>query len=316
MTGSYDPQLNLLYWGVGNPAAALYGESRAGSNLFTDCIVALVPETGRVAWYFQEIPHDVWDYDSTYESILLDLPRAGGEEKLLVHPNKGGFVYILNRSNGDFVAAWPYVRSINWTNGLNADGHPKDRREPLAGAPRLICPNAIGARSWNHATFNPRTGLLYNIGIEWCSMALATPQEPSLGKDFFGGVIGPIVAPASGKIVTHLDAFEPLTGRVRWSSDSKYPLLGSLLSTGGDLVFAGDPEGIFFALDARTGARLWSFATGAGHRGSPVTYTVSGKQYVVTPSGWGSVAAEAVASAWPEAKQFSAGATLVAFTLP
>lgn len=315
MTGSYDPELDLIYWGIGNPAADFFGESRQGTNLYTDCIVALKATNGEVAWHYQEIPHDVWDYDSAYECILVDLPVNGKTRKLLIHPNKGGYVWIVDRTNGEFVSAWKYMDYLNWSTGLDEKGAPQGRREPVVGNPTYICPNWGGARSWNQATYSPKTGLLYNIGIEWCGEYTSRKEEAREGRAFLGGFVLN-KPPASGKITTHLDAHDPLAGNKKWTYEAKYPLLASLLSTAGDLVFVGDPEGILVALDARSGKKLWSFATGAGHRGSPIAYSVRGKQYVATPSGWGSLAAGALNQFWPEARHFSAGATMFAFTLP
>lgn len=316
LTGSYDPELNLTYWGIGNPAADFYGADRKGENLYTDCVVALRPETGEVVWHYQEIPHDLWDYDSAYECILVDLPVGGRVRKLLIHPNKGGFVWVLDRTNGEFVAGWKFMDNLNWSTGLDATGRPEGRREPVPGKPLFLCPSIAGARSWSHATYHPGTGWLYNIGIEWCTELLAEkqsltrPGEPAMAGSF------PLKPPPSGKVTTHLDAHDPITGKKMWTYESKYALLASLLSTGGNLVFTGDPEGEFFALDARSGKKLWSFATGAGHRGSPITYSVAGKQFIATPSGMGGAVADGLTELWPEARDFNAGATIFVFALP
>ena len=315
MTGSYDPQLRLIYWGIGNPAADLYDEARQGSNLYTGCVVALKADSGEIAWYFQEIPHDVWDYDSAYECILADLPVHGSTRRLLIHPNKGGYVWVLDRTNGEFVAGWKYMENLNWSTGLDEKGVPQGRRQPVVGSPTFICPSWVGARSWNHASYHPNTGLLYNIGIEWCGDFIASKIEPREGSVYLGGFVAS-KPPPSGKVTTRVDALDPVTGTKKWSFESKYALLASLLSTAGDLVFTGDPEGNFFALDARSGKKLWSFSTGSGHRGSPITYSVKGRQYIATPSGWGSLAAGALPQFWPEAKQFTAGAAIFAFSLP
>lgn len=316
MTGSYDPGLDLLYWGIGNPAADLYGAARKGQNLYTDCLVAIDPDAGDLVWYFQEIPHDVWDYDSAYESILVDTVLDGRERKLLVHPNKGGYMYVVDRTNGEFVTAWAFSETINWTSGLDEEGMPQNRNEPVVGEAKLICPNAAGARSWNQASYNPETKLLFNTAIEWCSMFLAREQEPRMGEVFLGGEFGKVVAPPDRAITSRLAAHDPVTGEARWSRPSKYPLLASVLSTGGGLVFYGDPEGWFYALEEKSGAELFRFNTGAGHRGSPISYAVNGKQYVVTPSGWGSLVSLWYPLIWPETEGLTAGATLFAFTLP
>ena len=315
MTGSYDAELDLLYWGIGNPAADLYGEARKGENLYTDCIVAIDPDTGEVVWYFQEVPHDLWDYDSAYEAILIDTVLDGRERKLLIHPNKGGYMYVVDRTNGEFLTAWAFSDSINWTTGLDEKGVPQNRHEPVLNTETLICPNAAGARSWNQASYHPNTGLLYNVGIEWCSMVIARKQDPKMGELFLGGEFGRFLPPPGQEISSRLVAHDPITGERKWVRPSKYPLMASILSTGGNLVFYGDPEGKFYALDAETGDELFRFNTGAGHRGSPIAYAVAGKQYIATPSGWGSLVSDWYPALWPEAAGFTAGATLFAFTV-
>jgi alcohol dehydrogenase (cytochrome c) len=315
LTGSYDPELDLIYWGIGNPAADFHGEARQGTNLYTDSIVALQPATGEVAWYFQEIPHDVWDFDSTYECILIDLPVEGRTRKLLLHPSKAGYVWVIDRATGEFVAGWKYMENMTWSSGLDARGVPQGRVEPQAGKKTYVCPSWAGARSWNHASFSPAAGLLFNPRTEICGDFSVIRQEPKPGGVFLGGMVE-TRPPSSGKITSHLDAFEPLSGRRRWSYESKYPLLASVLSTAGGLVFSGDPEGNFFALDAKTGKKLWSFATGSGHRGSPISYAVDGRQFIAAPAGWGSVAAGALVQIWPELADVPSGATVFVFALP
>lgn len=314
MTGSYDPELNLVYWGVGNPAADFYGETRKGANLYTDSIVALDADSGELKWYYQEIPHDVWDWDAAYEAVLLDLPVKGTLRKLLVNPNKGGYTWVVDRTNGKFINAWPMAENINWIKGIDAEGNLLGRNEPEVGKPTLICPSIGGGRSWNHAAYSPKTGLFYQTGIEWCQTLTVQKEEPKAGQTFFGGVFE-LRKPPSGEAGGHFDAYDPVTGKKRWTYKSKYPLLASALATGGDLVFTGDPEGFFFALDAKTGQKLWSFNAGSGHRGSPMTYSVGGRQYIAVPVGWGSAVAGLFPQIWPETEAFPGGSTLFVFAL-
>lgn len=314
MTGSYDPELNLLYWGVGNPAADFYGEARVGANLYTDCMVALDPDSGQLKWYYQEIPHDVWDWDSAYEAVLLDLPVKGTLRKLLVNPDKGGYTWVLDRTNGQFINAWPLAENINWISGIDAQGNLLGRNEPPIGKPTLICPSIGGGRSWNHGSYSPKTGLFYTTGIEWCQMVTVQKEDPKPGATFFGGVLE-LRKPLKGDPGGHFDAVDPVTGKKQWTYKSKYPLLASALTTGSDLVFTGDPEGNFLSFDAKTGEKLWSFSTGSGHRGSPITYSVGGRQYVAVPSGWGSAVAGLMPQLWPEVEDFPGGSTLFVFAL-
>jgi len=315
MTGSYDPDLNLVYWGVGNPAADFYGDSRKGANLYTDSIVALDPDTGKLKWYHQQIPHDVWDWDTAYESVLLNLDYRGQKRKLLLNVNKGGYVYVNDRTDGKFVSAWPLVENLNWIKGIDEEGNLVGRNEPPVGQPVLICPSIGGGRSWNHGAFSPKTGWFYTTGIEWCQTVTARKEEPKEGQPFFGGEFV-LKAPLKGKAGGHLGAYDPITGKQQWIYRYKYPLLASVLATGGGLILTGDPEGDFFALDAASGKKLWSFATGSGLRGSPISYAVKGRQYIATPTGWGSAVAGLMPQLWPETEHFQSGSTLFVFALP
>ncbi|MEZ5403528.1 MAG: PQQ-dependent dehydrogenase, methanol/ethanol family [Bryobacteraceae bacterium] len=314
MTGSYDPELNHVYWSVGNPAADFYGGSRKGDNLYTDSVVALDADTGKLKWYFQQVPHDVWDFDTAYENILLDLPVKGQTRKLLLNVNKGGYVFVIDRTNGKFVSGYPIVKHINWIKGTDENGRLIGRNEPEVGKSTLICPAIGGGRSWNQAAYSPVSQLLYTTAIEWCQDVVAQPEEPVEGKTFFGGTFVPRDPPGE-RSYSHLDAVDPVTGARKWTYRSKYPLLASVLATAGDLIFTGDPEGYFFALDARTGEKLWQFQTGSGNRGSSITYSVNGRQYIATPSGWGSAVAGLVAQVWPEAERFRRGSTMFVFAL-
>jgi alcohol dehydrogenase (cytochrome c) len=315
LTGSYDAELNLVYWGVGNPAADFYGGDREGSNLYTDSVVALNADTGELQWHYQEIPHDVWDWDSAYECVLIDAVVDGELRKLLVHPNKGGYVWVVDRTNGEFVAAWPLATNINWISGIDSHGKLLGRKDIQPDQTEFICPSVVGGRSWNHGAYSPKTGFFYTAGLEFCETLTSRKQEGRKGAPFPGGefVLKP---PPVGEAGAHLDAFDPVSGKKQWSYRSKYPLLASTLATGGNLIFTGDPEGNFFALDAMTGVKLWSFKTGSGQRGSPISYSVAGRQYVAVPSGWGSVVAGALPQLWPETEDFPAGSTLLVFALP
>jgi alcohol dehydrogenase (cytochrome c) len=315
MTGSYDPAQNLIFWSIGNPAADFYGGTRKGLNLYTDSVVALNADTGKLEWYYQQIPHDVWDFDTAYENILVDLPVKGQPRKLLINVNKGGFTWVLDRVTGKFVSAYPIVRHYNWIKGITETGQLVGRNEPEEGKKKILCPSIGGGRSWNQASFSPDTGFLYTTAIEWCQEVIAQKEEPQEGKVFFGGAFA-VRNPSDEKAYGHLDAVDPVTGKLEWSFRYKYPLLASILTTSGDLVFTGDPEGNFFALHARTGEKLWTFPTGSGNRGGPITYSVNGRQYVATPSGWGSALAGLMPQLWPETENFRTGSSLYVFALP
>ncbi|MBI1788170.1 MAG: PQQ-dependent dehydrogenase, methanol/ethanol family [Acidobacteria bacterium] len=314
MTGSYDPELNLVYWGVGNPAADFYGDSRKGKNLYTDSVVALDADTGKLKWYHQQVPHDVWDWDTAYECLLVDLPVKGKTRKLLINTNKGGYTFVVDRTNGEFISAWPVAQNINWIKGIDEKGNLIGRNEPPVGVPTVICPSIGGGRQWNQGSYSPKSGWLYTTGIEWCEDVTVQKEEPKEGKEFFGGVFK-LRPPLTGAPGGHLDAYDPIGGKKHWTYPAKYPLLASILSTAGEVVFTGDAEGHFFALDGRSGAKLWSFQTGSGHRGGPIAYSVKGKQYVATPSGWGSAVAGLMSQLWPEAENFRGGSAVFVFGL-
>lgn len=315
ITGTYDPDLDLVFWGVGNPAADFYGESRKGDNLYTESVVALDADTGKLEWYYQEIPYDVWDYDSAYELVLLDLEVKGTQRKVIVNPNKSGYVWVLDRTNGEFLGAWSLVEHSNWIERIDEDGNLIGRNEPPVGKPTLICPAIGGGRSWNHGAYSPETGWFYSTGLEWCQTLTVMPEEPREGMAFFGGEFQ-MTHPDGAVAHSHLGAYDPLTGKRHWQYRHKYPLLASQLATGGGLLFTGDATGRFIALDTKTGEELWDFRTGSGHRGSAVTFAVDGRQYVVTPSGWGSALAGLTTQLWPETADFPSGSSIFVFALP
>ena len=314
LTGSYDVDLDLLYWGVGNPAADFYGEDREGDNLYTESTIALNPDNGKLVWHYQQIPHDVWDFDSAYEIVLLDLVLDGKRRKLIVTPHKSGYVWVLDRVDGEFINAWSLVDNTNWIEGIDKNGALIGRNEPVVGETKMLCPGITGGRSWNHAAYSPKTGWFYSTGLEWCQQVKAFREKAREGMSFFGGEFK-LVPPPKGKPHSHLGAYDPITGKRYWRYRSNYPLLASQLATAGDLLFTGDAEGRFFALDTETGKELWSFQTGSGHRGSPISYAVDGKQYIAAPSGWGSAVAGLLPQLWPETEYFQSGAALFVFAL-
>ena len=315
MTGSFDPELNLLYWGVGNASSDLNASKRRGDNLYTASIVAIDPDTGKLKWHYQEVPQDVWDYDAAFELYLLDLRLKGRTRQVVMQANKTGYVWMLARTTGEFLKAWPFAKNINWVKGITEDGKLVGRLDPELGTSKLVCPSAIGAKNWNQGAYSPRTRWLYLPVQEICNDLVARDEEVSEGKDFIGGswVMKP---PPGGKQEGYVAAYDPLTGERKWIFPVTTWIMASVLATAGDLVFTGDPEGDFFALDARTGTRLWTFQTGAGHRGSAVTYAIGGRQYIATPTGWGSIIAGAQKALWPDAPTARPGSALVVFALP
>jgi alcohol dehydrogenase (cytochrome c) len=305
LTGSYDPELHLVYWGTGNAFPDLMGEGRAGSNLYTASLLALDADTGKLKWFFQETPHDVYDFDSQPEPVLLDIDQGGRKRKVVLHSSKNGYGYMLDRETGKFLRAFPYVDTVTWTKGLDEDGKPIGAMIPGESKDFLFCPGGRGGRNFNHSAYSPRTGWWYTTAFEICSRMVH-------GTDLFeGDVLNPNSPP-------HIAAFDPLTGKKQWSYPTRYWNQSSLLSTAGDLIFAGDLAGDVFALDARTGQKLWSFSTGGRIASSPVSFSVNGRQYVAVSSGGGSSRENFVPNFWPEAKDHlpQPAATLFVFALP
>lgn len=323
LTGSYDPQLNTLYWGTGNAAADFYdgdrlpvGANKSGPvNLYTGSVVALDPDSGKLKWHFQEVPDDVWDFDSAYEVLLMDREVRGQMRKILVHMNKSGLNFVLDRETGKYLGSFNVPEESNWFTGITEDGKLVGRNEPELGKTKSLCPSAAGGKSWNSNAYSPRTGLVYIPANEICTDLTPRSTGPVEGKNFMNGDF-PLKLPTNRTTFSHVDAWDPVTGKRVWSMPYKYALFSSMLATAGDLVFTGDPEGNFFALNARTGEKLWSFQTGAGNRGASISYSVNGRQFVAVTTGFQqSVVGGAAKALFPEA-EFRQGSTLVVFALP
>lgn len=315
-TGSYDPELNLIYWGTGDPSPTIYGGTREGDNLYSASIVAIDANSGKLRWYFQEVPHDTWDYDATWETVLIDRELRGRMRKLLVHFGKGGYTYVIDRETGEFLNAYPVNDYIDWVKGISEKGELIGRRDPIEGKVTSICPGNLGGKSWNQTSYSPITGLIYAPLFEHCQDLTVRPPDPLVPTDRGGATFVFTPPPGHQTAYGHLDAIDALTGQKKWRYPYNFELYASVLSTAGNLVFTGDPEGNFFALDGRTGQKLWSFQTGAGHRGGAVTYEVHGHQYIATPTGWGGTGAAYSDLLWPEAEMRRLGSALFVFTLP
>ena len=282
MTGTYDPQLDLLYWCTGNPSPDLYGEDRLGDNLYTNCVLALDPDTGKLNWHFQFTPHDLHDWDANEVPVLLDLEMEGKPRKLLVQANRNGFYYVLDRENGEFLRAEPIAR-ITWASGVGSDGRPQVLPN-TAPTPEgnYQCPGMGGGPNWMASSYNPETGLLYIVVREECTVYYGTKQELDPGHFFLGSF--PAVAPDDDTWGS-VKALEPTSGKVKWEFKFHSPTWAGTLSTAGGLVFTGDMEGYVMALDARTGKPLWRFQAGAHIRTAPITYMVDEKQYLAVAAG-------------------------------
>ena len=278
VTGTFDPDTNLLYWGTGNPAPDFDGEVRPGDNLFTDSVVAVDVDTGEKQWHYQCTPHDLWDYDSNMECILFE--KDG--RKLLGHFDKNGYFFILDRTNGELVSVTPFVDRITWGE-ISADGKVTPKIYPeKEGEEVFFFPGPAGAKEWTHACFNPQTELFYVPVQDTGSSVARRRREFKEGIPYWGAAVAVDSSDMRGSIT----AFDT-DGKEVWRWENNTPMCASVLTTAGGLVFAGAPEGIFHALDAETGEHLWQFQCGSGHHSSPTTYSVDGRQYVAVPVGWG-----------------------------
>jgi alcohol dehydrogenase (cytochrome c) len=301
VTGTYDPELGLAYWGTGNAGPDFNGDDRKGANLYTDSIIAFRPETGQLVWHYQTTPHDVWDYDGVNENILFEQ----GGQKLLAHFDKNGYLFILDRRNGKLVRAAPFARA-SWGQ-IDSTGRVTPKLLPTEKGVE-ICPGPAGAKEWPHASFSRDTGFLYAPVIEKCGVFKSAKQEFKESLPYWGGGALAQKQPSWG----YLKAIDPATGNEVWAHKTKHPMVASVLTTAGNLVFVGEPTGEFDAFDAKTGQLLWQFQTGSGIHASPVTYSIDGKQYVAIATGWGG---------WmkgfaPELYGGNRGSALMVFSLP
>jgi alcohol dehydrogenase (cytochrome c) len=312
LPGTYDAKSGLYYVGTSNAAPDFDGSQREGDNLYTATLLAMDPKTGKIVWYHQEVPHDVWDFDSAYEIVFLD---KDGKE-MLFHLNKGGFVSVLDRKDGAVENVWPLSENITWAKTVDPQtGALVDRNEPVESHSKLICPSALGARSWNHGAYSPKTGLWYTNANEICEQVKVGKQDPkemAFAQPYFNFAELTFVPPPSGTATSRLEAVDPLTGKKAWQVNYALPGLGAVLATAGDLVFNGDVQGWIHAYGAKDGKELWSFNTGSGIRSGPISYSAKGKQYILVPAGFGSLFPAFAGGLYPAFKERGGGA-LIAF---
>ena len=309
MPGAYDPDTNTVWWGTANPSP-LYDWAgaewktkgpRPGDNLYTTSVIALDPDTGKLKFFHQELPHDEWDYDSAVgEFVQLD--RNG--RKLVVHPNKSGFVFVYDRKDASVVNVYPIIKNFNFVKSIDPKtGELIGRRDLTEGkAQTSLCPAINGGISWNAGAYSSKTGLYYKIGNEWCidiDVVKTTPiTEPQVQLNI--GANFKLVPPPGGQISGHLDARDPVTGEKKWEVSFPQPPLASILATAGDLVFVPDAVGLVHAYSAEDGKELWSHNDGIGHVGGIMSYAAGGKQYVAVAAGWGSLVGDDYAGVFGE----------------
>ncbi|MBM40685.1 MAG: hypothetical protein CL483_02020 [Acidobacteria bacterium] len=286
LTGSYDPELDLLYWATGNPCPDLNGDRRPGDNLYTNSVVALRPETGALEWYFQFTPHDTHDWDAQEPLLLVDAEFGGRERQLLLQGNRNGFFYVLDRTNGQFLLGEPFVPQT-WAEGLNDSGRPivLPNTDPTEEGVD-VCPAIRGATNWWATSYHPGTGLFYLLAHESCMTYTKNDDPWQRGRSWLSGTARLADGSPNQKFIRAIDI---QTGEVAWSyAQTGYAQTYSgVLSTAGDLVFFGEDSGAFAALDAETGDPLWHFQANQDWKASPMTYMVGGRQYVAIASGLG-----------------------------
>jgi alcohol dehydrogenase (cytochrome c) len=302
LTGSYDPETNLTYWGVGNPGPDYNGDVRPGDNLYSCSVVALDADTGQLKWYYQFNPHDEFDWDAVQVPMLVDMPWQGAPRKLMLLAQRNGFFYVLDRTTGEFLLGKPFARQ-NWNIGFDPKtGRPiRDPKAESSYEGVLIYPGNQGATNWYSPSYSPRTGLYYLSAWENTSTIFAKrPIKYEEGVTYMAGANRTIVPRETGmgfrtpqgpnfrmeeENYSAVRALDPHTGERKWQFKMSEPTYAGVLSTAGDVVFSGGSEGHFFALDARTGALLWSKQLGGQIMMSPMTYAVEGKQYVAVNAG-------------------------------
>lgn len=313
MNGSYDPELKLVYWGTGNPYPDYDGGARRGDNLYTDSVVALDIDTGKLAWHYQFTPGDVWDYDGVNEMVFIDDLRHNGRRvKALVHADRNGHFYALGRKTGEFLYAKPFVR-VTWNKGFDKSGRPIVDPSKIPTYEGVeVCPGAAGGKEWNAMAYSPLSRLVYVPVIENCAIFSNYGIEAK-AKGLAPGPSGFRYLPgqAYGKVMAiHAD-----TGERAWEQRTRTPMGSGMLATAGQLVFTGDAEGNFLAYDAESGSKLWSYQTGSGIRAAPVSFRLGGRQYIAIASGMSGAVRGFTGAGAPWMRDYRSGGTVYVFAL-
>ena len=293
--GTYDPDTKLAYFGTGNPAP-WNSYLRPGDNKHTSSRIAIDPETGEIAWAFQATPHDGWDYDGVNEFISFDMEKDGETIKAGATADRNGFFYVLDRTNGDFVSATPFVQNITWAEGIdengrpiwdpaNRPGDPAESADGKKGTSVFAIPSFLGGKNWMPMAYSQNTNNFYIPSNEWGMDIWNEPVTYKKGAAYLGS--GFTIKPIFDDYIGSLKAVDPVTGDIKWEYRNKAPLWGGVLTTAGGLVFTGTPEGFLKAFDDETGEELWKFQTGTGIVSSPITWEQDGEQYVAIVTGWG-----------------------------
>ena len=295
--GSYDPKLNLVYYGTSNPSpwsASVRGNDSSDigkfTNLYSASVLALNPETGKITWHYQFTPHDAWDYDGVNELVFADQKVDGKNVPVIMQANRNGFFYVLDRANGKLISAKQYIEGVNWATGIDMKtGTPIEaagnaKRPGMKRKAADICPNLIGGKNWMPMSYSKQTGLVYIPTMNLCMDLEGIQADYKRGAFYLGvnfdlGKVGP------GGHMGGVKAWDPVKQQQVWFNKQDLPFNGGMMTTAGGLLFHGDIKGWFRATDAKNGKELWKFNTGSGITAAPMTYTLDGKQYVAVVSG-------------------------------
>ena len=319
--GYYDADTNLLFFGTGNPAP-WNSHLRPGDNLYSSSRLALNPDDGSIKWHFQTTPHDGWDFDGVNELISFDYQDGGKTVKAAATADRNGFFYVLDRTNGKFIRGFPFVDKITWAKGLDKNGRPiyDDSNRPGSpsakekGTSVFSAPAFLGAKNWMPMAYSQDTGLFYVPSNEWGMDIWNEDIAYKKGAAYLGA--GFTIKPLNEDYIGVLRAIDPKTGKEVWRQTNYAPLWGGVLTTKGNLVFTGNPEGYLRAFNAKTGEKVWEFQTGSGVIGSPVTWEMDGEQYVSVLSGWGGAVPLWGGEVAKRIKNLNQGGMLWTFKLP
>lgn len=285
MPGTYDPELNLLYWGTSNPSPDFSGETRPGDDLYTSSVVALDADTGKLRWHFQFTPHDLYDYDGTETPVLVNAEYKGKHRKLLVQANRNGFLYVLDRENGEFLSATPFIKNLNWAKGIDSKGRPILDADSPRPTPKgsQVCPGFVGATNWFSPSYDPGSNTMYFLALENCSIYISGSQKFEEGETYYATGARHPPGEHTEKILL---AYDLNTGIFKW----RYPQssgrsAAGTMATASGLVFFGDNSESFEAVDGASGKPLWHFNTGQFIHASPMSYAVNGIQFVAIAAG-------------------------------
>ena len=321
--GTYDAETNTLFFGTGNPAP-WNSHLRPGDNLYSSSILAIEPDSGKIKWHYQYTPHDGWDFDGVNEFVSFDLKQADGKVvKAGGHADRNGFFYVIDRNNGKLINATPFVNQTTWASKIdldtgrpvyNDDNRPGTPSETDKGKSVFSAPSFLGGKNWMPMAYNPNTDLFYIPSNEWGMDIWNEPISYKKGAAYLGA--GFTIKPLNEDYIGALRAMDPKTGKIVWEAKNKAPLWGGVLTTAGNLVFTGTPEGYLKAFDAKTGQELWKFQTGYGVVGCPITWEQDGEQFVAVPSGWGGAVPLWGGEVAKSIKHLNQGGSLWVFKLP